>query len=355
LLIGHTMSTADQALQQAIEHHRANRLEDAERLYRAILQAQPKHPDANHNLGVLAVSAGQAQAALPFLRTALEANQQVVQFWLSFASALLDCQQNDAARQVLTAARQRRLTGEAIDKLEQRLAPQQIQPAAEPPLAPAIAMREAGRYVEAAAWLTNWIDTQGKAATDVAQIAEAHALTAHVLLLDKQEAAAAEALGRAVALAPAHPAVARNRARLALKQNQADAALAAAQAAQQTNPDNPESWLVLAAALEAKQRNAEALPLVERALQVCPNYAEAWANRALIRLRGKDQAGALADVEHALQLKPHLPQLWSLAATLRFQRSDLAGAIAAQQTALGLEPENIIVICKTPHRIPTTI
>ena len=50
--------TLDQALQQGVAAHKEGKLQDAERLYRAILQAQPKHPDANHNLGVIAVSVG---------------------------------------------------------------------------------------------------------------------------------------------------------------------------------------------------------------------------------------------------------------------------------------------------------
>ena len=48
--------TIEQALQQGVAAHKEGKLQDAERLYRAILQSQPKHPDANHNLGVLAVS-----------------------------------------------------------------------------------------------------------------------------------------------------------------------------------------------------------------------------------------------------------------------------------------------------------
>jgi thioredoxin-like negative regulator of GroEL len=55
--------TIDQVLQKAVEAHRAGKLQEAERLYRAILQAQPKHPDANHNLGVMAVSLNKTEAA----------------------------------------------------------------------------------------------------------------------------------------------------------------------------------------------------------------------------------------------------------------------------------------------------
>ena len=42
--------TLDEALQKAIEAHKADKIQEAERFYTAILQAQPKHPDANHNV-----------------------------------------------------------------------------------------------------------------------------------------------------------------------------------------------------------------------------------------------------------------------------------------------------------------
>ena len=48
--------TIEQVLHQGVSAHKEGKLEEAEKLYRAILQAQPTHPDANHNLGVLAVS-----------------------------------------------------------------------------------------------------------------------------------------------------------------------------------------------------------------------------------------------------------------------------------------------------------
>ena len=81
--------TIEQALQRAVEAHKAGKLQDAETLYRAILQAQPKHPDANHNLGVLAVSLNKTDAALPLFKIALEANPNQGQFWLSYVDALI--------------------------------------------------------------------------------------------------------------------------------------------------------------------------------------------------------------------------------------------------------------------------
>ena len=72
--------TLDEALQKGIEAHKAGQVRDAERLYTAVLKAQPKHPDANHNTGVLAVGMGKIQEALPFFKTALESNPSVAQF-----------------------------------------------------------------------------------------------------------------------------------------------------------------------------------------------------------------------------------------------------------------------------------
>ena len=55
--------TIEQALQQGIAEHKEGKLQEAERLYRTILQSQPLHPDANHNLGVLAVSVNKVEAS----------------------------------------------------------------------------------------------------------------------------------------------------------------------------------------------------------------------------------------------------------------------------------------------------
>ncbi len=50
--------TLDQALQKGIEAHKAGKVQEADRYYTAILKANPKHPAANHNMGVLAVGIG---------------------------------------------------------------------------------------------------------------------------------------------------------------------------------------------------------------------------------------------------------------------------------------------------------
>ncbi len=48
----------DQALKKGVEAHKAGNLEEADRYYTAILKAHPKHPDANHNIGIFAIGLG---------------------------------------------------------------------------------------------------------------------------------------------------------------------------------------------------------------------------------------------------------------------------------------------------------
>ena len=113
--------TIEKALQQAIEAHKLGNLQDAEDLYKAILQTQPKHPDANHNLGVLAVSVNKLEAALPLFKTALEVNPSQGQFWLSYIDALIKEKQFEEAKNLLEQAKKRGLAGEKVDILEAKL------------------------------------------------------------------------------------------------------------------------------------------------------------------------------------------------------------------------------------------
>mgnify|MGYP001972524858 CR=1 FL=1 len=113
--------TLDQALQKGIEAHKAGKVREADQYYTAILQAQPKHPDANHNMGVLAVGVGKVDQALPFLKTALEANPSIEQFWLSYIDALVKLEQLADAKAVLDQAKNTGVKGDAFDQIENRL------------------------------------------------------------------------------------------------------------------------------------------------------------------------------------------------------------------------------------------
>ena len=113
--------TIEQALQQGVAAYKEGKLQDAERLYRAILRTQPAHPDANYNLGILAVSVNKADVALPLLKIALEAKPNIEKYWLTYIDALIIDKQFDNARQTLKQAREQEFSADRLDSLEGRL------------------------------------------------------------------------------------------------------------------------------------------------------------------------------------------------------------------------------------------
>ena len=113
--------TVDQTLQQGVAAHNAGNLQEAERLYRVILQSQPKHPVANHHLGLIAVALGNGEAALPLFKTALETNPKIEQFWLNYIDALTKENKIKDAKRVIKKAKKAGFSGEKLKAAEVQL------------------------------------------------------------------------------------------------------------------------------------------------------------------------------------------------------------------------------------------
>ena len=105
--------TIRNALERALKAHRVGKVEEAEKYYIAILQAQPKHSDANHNIGVLAVGLGKVKEAFPFFKTAVETNSKVDQYWLSYINALINLGELDEV--LLTLGKYKKESDEGKD------------------------------------------------------------------------------------------------------------------------------------------------------------------------------------------------------------------------------------------------
>ena len=107
--------TVNKVLKQAVDAHKAGQPQEAYRLYAAILKVQPKHPDANHNTGLLIVGSGKIELALPFFKTALEANPSIAQFWYSHIVALIKLDRLIDAKVLLDQAKNKGIKGTDFD------------------------------------------------------------------------------------------------------------------------------------------------------------------------------------------------------------------------------------------------
>lgn len=109
------------AVRKGLAHLDAGRIENAERLFRSVLDSEPKHPEANHALGTLTVRQGHPQSALSYLGAALLANPQQSQYWLSYAEALLLSGAAGDARSVLERATARGFSTPEMTALKLRM------------------------------------------------------------------------------------------------------------------------------------------------------------------------------------------------------------------------------------------
>ena len=113
--------TLEQALQRGVEAHKAGKIQEADGFYTAILKADPKHPDANHNMGVLAVGVGKVHESLPFFITALETNSSIAQYWLSYIDALIRLNKMADAQAVFDRAKSNGAKGDGFDLIKKGL------------------------------------------------------------------------------------------------------------------------------------------------------------------------------------------------------------------------------------------
>ncbi len=94
----------ERMMNEAIEHHKAGRREDAERLYRTILQQVPDQPDALNLLGVLAVDGGKKELAVELMQRAVMRRPRDPAILNNLGNALFLMRRHDEAQAHLEMA-----------------------------------------------------------------------------------------------------------------------------------------------------------------------------------------------------------------------------------------------------------
>jgi tetratricopeptide (TPR) repeat protein len=330
--------TIEQALQQGVAAHKEGKLEEAERLYRAILQSQPAHPDANHNLGVLAVSVNKAEAALPLFKTALEANPKIEQFWLSYIDALIKEKQFENVKLVIEQAKTQGVAEEKLNTLEAQLPFEtQIQNvnSANPPqerLSSLLKCYQTGQYGDAE-----------KLAVSITQEFPQHQLGWKVLgALLKQTGRVIDsltAMQKYLDLAPQDAEAHSNLGNTLQELGRLDDAEKSCRQAIALKPDLAEAHINLGNTLQELGRLDEAEKSCRQAIALKPDLAEAHSNlgNTLQELSRLDEAEK--SCRQAIALKPDLAEAHNnLGVTLQ-ELGRLDEAEASYTQAIGFKPD----------------
>ena len=112
------LDNVDAALESAIASHEAGDLIVAGEKYLEILKADPSHPDANHNFGLLTVKLGEPAMGVQFLRTAIETNPTIADYWVSIINTLIEIDDVENAKIALEKAKEVGHNSEVFEKLE---------------------------------------------------------------------------------------------------------------------------------------------------------------------------------------------------------------------------------------------
>jgi tetratricopeptide (TPR) repeat protein/organic radical activating enzyme len=349
--------TLEQTLHHAVAQHQAGRLQEAGELYLAILRNQPNHPEANYNMGTLAVQMKQPAAALPYFTNALEVDPTRRQFWLSYIDALIQADLHDGARQILALAQQQGLEGDEVDALAARLrgsAPVTATPAAEnrpirqesQPAAPSNTQNCSPHESNTLAALFNqghYQEAETLAHEFTVRFPQ-HGFGWMVLgAVFKQLGRISEALiamQKAVALSPDDANSHTNLGSVFQDLGRMAEAEASLRRALQIDPNNAQALINLGVTLQAQGRMVESETSLRRALIVNPNQAQAHNNlgNTLLGQGRKDEAET--SYRQALRINPDFAEAHHNLASVLKDRGRLDAAHASCQRALRINPVN---------------
>ncbi len=336
----HDIAHLDQLFQEAKAHHRAKRWSDAERLYQAVLRVQSRHAEANYHLGLLATEAGKQEAALSYLRSALEASPGNRQYWLTYAETLMHAGKAEEAKSILDQGIRHGPLAELLISTKPSPASRQGTPRGSGTkgartgelMAQAVRHHQAGRVGEAEGVCRRILSIDGR-----------HAASLHLLGVlayqTRRLERAAKMIGEAIAVDGCVAEFHCNLGSVLYDQGKVEEAVRRYEKALAIRPKFPEALISLGNALRQQGRLEEAVVRSEQALALDPASAEAHANLGTV-LYDKCRLVEAAHCFHrAIAIQPGFPSaLYSLGNVLKDQGKP-QDAVFQYDQAIAIQPD----------------
>lgn len=306
--------TEEQCLTYALQCHQNGYLQQAELLYKQLLQRNPQHADVLHLLGVLAYQRAQYDIAVELINKAITSRPGVAIFYNNCGTALKAQGKLDAAL---------RYYQEAV-----RLQPDFAE-----------AYHNMGNVLQAQGQLKEAITNYQQALTYKPDYAEAYTHLGAVFRRQGHLSDAMVCCQQALRLKPDYAEAYHNLGNVFWDQGDLDQALICYQEAIRLKPDYAESYSHLGDALQARGRLTEAEMSYRQAIQRRPDYAEAYNNLGTILQRRGDLDQAIASYQKALQLKPDFAEAYNNLGLVLHEQGKLSLAIASYRRAVQHKPD----------------
>ncbi|MCW2249537.1 putative O-linked N-acetylglucosamine transferase (SPINDLY family) [Azospirillum fermentarium] len=308
----------ESTFEQAVRHHQAGRLAEAEKLYWTVLKLRPNHARALQYLGVIARQTGHLGAAISLLRQAVEAAPKAVDGRLSLGNALSDAGYLDEAAAVY---------GEA-------LAQKPDFPEAHFALGNVL-MRQ-GHYEQAQLSYLSALSLRADYADAWINLGNAHRGRRHF-------AEAAAAYRRVIALNPAFVQVYANLGSVLREVFDLDGARRSCLRALTLQPASAQAWNNLGI-VEGERGDAPAAAAAFRqALADKPDFAEACGNLGNLSQTDGQLAAAVRSYEQAVAMDPAYAEVYGNLGVVHQRQDRLKQALTAYRRSLCLRPDNAAV------------
>jgi tetratricopeptide (TPR) repeat protein len=340
--------TVAEAFAQALALHQTDRLSDAEKIYRQILAAQPRHFDSLHLLGVISLQRGDAEAAVRQIDLALKIEPRhilalnnrgnALQQLRRFDEALASYDRALAVRPDYAEALTNRgaaLTG--LRRYDEALSSCDRAVALRPDLVDAHVNR--GNALHALSRFTEAVSVFDRALTLQPNYAEAHYNRSNALYALKRHEEALASVDAALALRPDYVEALTNRGAVLHALDRDEEALASLDRAIALEPDNVEALVNRGVALNALRRYDDALACYQRALRLCPDHLDALTNRGVALHDLARYEEALASHDRALALQPDFAEALSNRGNTLHELRRFDDALASFDRALALAPD----------------
>lgn len=247
------MATIQEALGQAVQHHQAGRLSEAEKIYRHILDVDPNQPDALHLLGVIASRVGQYDDAIELIQRAIGINPNVEAYHNNLGSAFKSHGKSDEA--IACYRRALELKPDFAETLSNL----------------GIALKDQGKLDEA-------VDCYLRALKIKPDYAEAHYNLGITYKEQGKADQAAASYRRAIEIRPNYVKAHSNLGGILNEQAKFQEAATCYQHALQHKPNSADAHFNLGIMLKEQGKIEEAVACYQRALRIKPDYLEAHHN-----------------------------------------------------------------------------
>ena len=248
------------------------------------MKSYPKNPDANHNLGLLALAVNKPVLALPLLKTALDVNRNVERYWIGYINGLSKTKQFEKAKKFIRQGKKKGIILERVHEAYNSLG---------------VALKAEGKLKEAE-----------------------------------------EIFRKAISLAPSSHVLHVNLGNTLQDLNHIDDAVEHFRKAILLKPDFAETHFNLANALQQAEQYAEAVLVYKQAIDLNPKHEVALNNLGLVLSKLGRLKEAEIQYKNALKLMPNYYEAHLNIGNLHYALQRFEKAEEDYQNAIAIQPNN---------------